>query len=139
MTKPFMAVCLVFLFNAVANAQTAADLAKKYHHQEVYEVQPGVQMTPKFASDGQVCEMQLEQSHFLRNEVDLGDGIDQSKISAIIEQLVPAEERGGKMNTLEECVGICQTEDEYSNIFVKVLSSGNTRLIKIKWRNRNCK
>src|SRR5690349_19624411 len=103
MTKFFILVWLVFLFIGAANGQTAADLGSKYHHHEVYEVQPGVQMIPKFAPDGQVCEMQVEQTRFVKNGVDFGHGLDQAKISAITNQLVPAEERGEKMKTLLRC------------------------------------
>ena len=138
MTKPLLPVCLVFLFIAAANGQTSTDLANRYHHHEVYEIQPGVQMTAKFAADGQVCEMQVEQAHFGKNGADLRDGLDQAKINAIIDLLVPKEERGKKITDLEECVGACQTVDEYSNVFVHVFSGGNTRLIAINWRDRNC-
>ena len=64
MSKVFIAICVTLSLVAATAAQTASDLAKKYPHHEVYEVQPGVQMTTKFASDGLVCEMQLEQAHF---------------------------------------------------------------------------
>ena len=138
MTKPFIAVCLFVLFVAAANGQTADDLANRYPHHEVYEVQPGVQMTPKFGPDGQVCEMQVEQAHFGKDGADLREGLDQAKINPIIDQLVPATERGTQINTLEVCVGACQTVDEYSNVFVHVFSGGDTRLIAIKWRYRNC-
>jgi len=138
MTKSFMLVCSAFLFIADANGQTAADLGTKYHHHEVYEVEPGVQMTPKFASDGQVCEMQVEQSHFGKNRVDFSDGLNQAKINAITDQLVPAEERGEKINELVLCTGSCETISEYSNVFVNVLSHVKTRVIAIKWRNRTC-
>lgn len=139
MTKLFIGACLIVLFIAGANGQTSADLANKYHHHEVYEVQPGVQMTANFAADGQVCEMQVEQAHFGKNGADLRDGIDEAQISALIDQLVPAKERGKKMRGLEQCVGACDSVDEYSNVFVHVFSGGKTRLIEIEWRNRNCK
>lgn len=48
MKKTLAVSTSMFLFMAAANGQTAADLAKKYQHHEVYEVKPGVQMTPKF-------------------------------------------------------------------------------------------
>jgi hypothetical protein len=60
MTKCFIVAYLVVLFIRATNGQTATDLANNYAHHEVYELQPGVQMTSKFASDGQVCEMQVE-------------------------------------------------------------------------------
>jgi hypothetical protein len=141
MTKIFAAATSMFLFIAAANGQTAADLAKKYRHYELYEVEPGVQMTPKFDSSGVVCEMQVEQAYFGRDDLDLlylGHGIDESKVFSIIDQLVPASERGTKLNTLYECMGICQTTYQYSNVTIMVVSGGDTRLVRIKWRNRTC-
>jgi hypothetical protein len=42
---------------------------------EVYEVEPGVVMSAKFASSGLVCEMRVEQTHFDKDIVDLRTGI----------------------------------------------------------------
>lgn len=123
---------------AVANGQTAADLAKKYNHREVYEVQPGVQMIPKFDSSGVVCEMEVEQSHFGTNGTELDDGIDERKVYPIIDQLVPMSERGLQLKTSEECAGICQTTNEYENVVIHIISGGHTRVVTIKWRNRRC-
>jgi hypothetical protein len=138
MTKELVSALLAFLLIGVANGQTASDLASKYQHHEVYEVQPGVQMTPKFDSDGLVCQMQIEASHFAANGVGLRDGIDETKIWPIVDQLVPVSERGAKLNTIEECMGVCQMIHEYVNVTIKITSGGSTRLITIKWRNRNC-
>jgi hypothetical protein len=109
-----IAVSLMFLFIAAAGGQTAADLAKKYHHYEVYELKPGVQMTPKFDSSGMVCEMQVEQTHFMTKEIAFSSHIDERNAFSIIDDLVPVSERGAKLNTLEECMGICQTSYQYS-------------------------
>ena len=138
MRKILVAVSLIFLFIAAAGGQTAADLAKKYHHYEVYELEPGVRMTPQFDSSGMVCEMQVEQTHFVKNGVALSSRIDERNGFAIINDLVPVSERGTKLNTLEECMGICQTTYQYSNVTISIVPDGDTRLIRIKWRNRSC-
>jgi hypothetical protein len=138
MTKILAAATSMFLFIAAANGQTAADLAKKYHHHEVYEVKPGVQMTPKFDSSGAVCEMQVEQAHFVKDGVDVSHGIDERQVYPIIDELVPVSERGTKLNTFDECVGVCQTTYQYSNVAIAIVSAGDTRLVRIKWRNRSC-
>ena len=64
MFKFLMAICVTLPLAAVASAQTASELADRYAHHEVYDVQPGVQLTATFASNGLVCEMQLEQAYF---------------------------------------------------------------------------
>ena len=134
----FVAVSSILLSIAAAGGQTAADLAKKYHHYDVYELKPGVQMTPKFDSSGMVCEMQVEQAHFVKNGVAISSRIDERNGFSIIDDLVPVWERGTKLNTLEECIGICQTTYQYSNVIISIVSDGDTRLIRIKWRNRSC-
>ncbi|HWX93883.1 MAG TPA: hypothetical protein VNY29_14735 [Terriglobales bacterium] len=138
MPKILAAATSMFLFIAAANGQTAAGLAKKYHHHEVYEVAPGVQMTPKFDSTGAVCEMQVEQAHFVKDGVDVRNGIDERQVYPIIDELVPVSERGTKLRTFDECVGVCQTTLQYSNVAIMMVSAGDTRLVRIKWRNRSC-
>ena len=94
MFKLLMAICVTLTFAALASAQTASELADRYEHHEVYEVQPGVQMTAKFASNGLVCEMQIEQAHFDKDKADLRKGIDKERVNGLIDQLVPPSERG---------------------------------------------
>jgi hypothetical protein len=57
MSKLLITFFVTLRFLTGAAAQTAQELADRYTHHEVYEVQPGVQMTAKFASNGLVCEM----------------------------------------------------------------------------------
>jgi hypothetical protein len=142
MTKPLIAVYLLlscFAFIPVAEAQTAADLAKKYPHHEVYEIAHGVQMRARFDPSGSICEMQVEPSHFDEGKVDLRDGIEQERIETIVDQLAPASERGEK--TKDEiilCAGACGSVTEYSNVLVRTSFSRGTRLISIEWRSRKC-
>ena len=76
MFKFLMAICVTLPLAAVASAQTASELADRYAHHEVYDVQPGVQLTATFASNGLVCEMQIEQAHFGKDGADLRNGIE---------------------------------------------------------------
>ena len=136
MKKIFAAATSMFLFIAGASAQTATDLAEKYRHYEVYEVQPGIQMTPRFDSSGLVCEMQVEQ--VVKDGVYVSHAIDERRVFPIIDQLVPFSGRGAKLGTLDECMGVCRTTYQYSNVTITIESVGDTRLVRIKWRNRSC-
>jgi len=138
MTKVLFAATSIFLFIAAAGGQTAADLAKKYHHYEVYGLEPGVPMIPKFDSGGMGCEMQVEQAHFVKSGAALSGRIDERSGFSIIDGLVPVSERGTKLNMSEECMGICQTTYQYSKVAISMISDGNTRRIRIKWLNRSC-
>jgi hypothetical protein len=138
MRTALAALSLIFLLIAAAGGQTAADLAKKYHHYEVYELEPGVQMVPKFDSSGMVCEMLVEQEHFLKSGAAFSTRIDERNGFSTIDNLVPVAERGKELNTHEECMGICQTTYQYSNVTISMISDGDTRRIRIKWLNRSC-
>src|SRR5207249_11186765 len=93
MLKLLIAICVTLSLAASAPAQTASELGHKYAHHEVYEVQPGVQMAAKFAPDGLVCEMRLEQAHFGKDRVDMRHGIDEERINGLIDELVPLLDR----------------------------------------------
>jgi len=143
MSKVLLVICVTLSLSAAAFAQTAAELSSKYAHHEVYEVQPGIQMTANFATDGLVCQMQIEQTHFKKDEVDLRDGIEKEHVDDLLDQLVPPSERGDKdddpANNL--ILGLGQGFDEtrsYSNITVDLFSSHGTTVVTVKWRHRTC-
>jgi hypothetical protein len=141
MFKLLMAICVTLPLAAVASAQTASELADRYAHHEVYEVQPGVQMTAKFASNGLVCEMQIGQTHFDKDGADLRKGIDKERVNGLRDQLVPPSERGEKNPVDNMILGtgqVLESIDSYSNVSVHVLSSHGTIVVTVKWRHRTC-
>jgi len=141
MFKLLMAICVTLPLAAVASAQTASELADRYAHHEVYEVQPGVQMTAKFASNGLVCEMQIEQSHFGKDGADLRNGIDKERVDGLIDQLVPPSDREEKNLADSLTLGtgqVLESIDSYSNVIVHVFSSHRTIVVMVKWRYRTC-
>ena len=116
MSKVWIVVSIALAFATTVLAQTASELANKYPHHEVYKVQPGVQMSAKFASDGLVCEMDIEQTHFIKDEVkdevDLRDGIREERIDGLIDQLVPPSERGQKNLARSWFMGLGQGDEK---------------------------
>jgi hypothetical protein len=125
-------------------ALTASELADRYPHHEVYDVQSGVQMAAKFAPNGLVCEMRLEQAHFGTNLINMIPGMDEEHINGLIDQLVPRSERGeeDKKDTSNGLmIGMGQVDESthsYSNVRVHVLSSNGTTVAYIHWRHRKC-
>ena len=131
--------------------QTATDLAQRFRRHEVFEIEPGVVMSAEYASDGLVCEMHVEQTHFKKDVTDLTIGLELDKIDALLDRLVPASERGEKKEDesgLTAISGTMTRTDNYANVIVDVTSgveaskkkwtiSGPT-VLKIKWRNRSC-
>jgi hypothetical protein len=142
MNRLLMAICAAVCLVKAVPAQTASDLAKKFPHHEVYEIEPGIQMTPKFASSGLICEMQIEKTHFTKSGVDLIPGIDKEQIDDLLDRLVPTSERGTKDPKGITVMGWGQGVDEttsYSNITTTISSSHGTSVIIIGWRDRKCR
>jgi hypothetical protein len=143
MVKLLMVILGAFSL-ATASAQTASGLANKHAHHEVYDVQPGVQMTAKFATDGLVCEMQIEQAHFGKDGVDLRNGIVKEHINGLVDELVPQSERGEEdkadsSNGMVIGTGqVIESVRSYSNVRVHVLTSHDTTVAYIQWRHRTC-
>jgi len=150
--------CWVFLLIAFMVpcgwTQSASDWAQKFRHHEVFEIEPGVVMSAQYAPNGLVCEMYVEQTHFKKDVVDLTNGLEQAQIDALLDQLVPASERGEKeedvFSSLEVFSGPTKARvDTYANVIVHVMSAVETRkknnvtitgptVLEIKWRNRPC-
>lgn len=141
MSKFLSVLFATLMLLAGASAQTASELADRYPHHTNYEVQPGVQMTAKFASNGLVCEMQIEQTHFVKDGVDLRNGIEKERVKDLIDQLLPSSERGEKdpTDSIIQGWGAGITEvDSYSNVTVEISSSHGTAVVSVKWRHRSC-
>ena len=144
MSRLLLAICVTIMLVATASAQTASDLERQYAHHEVYELQPGVQMTAKFASNGFVCEMQIEQTHFVEDGVDLRYGIDEERVNSLIDKLVPPSNRG-KEDTADPANGMVtgwgqgmDSVRSYSNVRITISSSHGTTVLVVKWRHRTC-
>lgn len=153
MIRYFWASLLLIPLVPLSWGQSASDLAQKFRHHEVYEVVPGVVMSAKFGPTGLVCEMQVEQTRFKKDRIDLSNGLDLAEIDVLLDLIVPAEERGRKDEggsrgwTYVYGSSIFKT-DTYANVTVDVMSGFETHkkgftitgptVLEIKWRNRSC-
>ena len=151
MTRTCWLFLLIVFMVTSGWTQSATDLAQKFRHHEVFEIEPGVVMLAKYAPDGLVCEMHVEQTHFNEDVTDLRIGLELDKIDALLDRLVSPSERGEKQEDesgLTAISGTMTRTDNYANIIVNVTSgveaskkkwtiSGPT-VLKIKWRNRPC-
>ena len=146
MDKAALALFLMFSTAAAIFGQTAADLSAKYRLITSYEVQPGVVMTPQYASDGQVCEMVLERRQKTATGIILASSFSEKEVKELINQQVPEVERGRDLTQFLNTTidgGFTITDYTYENIMVHVY--GTTRpgphrdlLVIITWRKRSC-
>lgn len=126
--------------------QSAADLAERFPRHDVYEVEPGIVMTAKFTHDGSVCEMRVEQSHFKGEVTDFIPGIELSKMDGLLDRLVPAADRGAKLEDLSGLMiatgVVMQQVDDYENVTVNktwsTAKQNGSAVLHVKWKNRIC-
>ncbi|HEY1209738.1 MAG TPA: hypothetical protein VGE85_10245 [Terracidiphilus sp.] len=85
-------------------AKPHSERFSKYKALEAYEVRPGILMMPHYATDGNLCEIDLERFHFLPGIVDLDFGLTDKEIDTIADELVPRSERGQRQSSLDSTV-----------------------------------
>ena len=126
----------------------------KYRKIEAYEVRPGILMMPRYTADDKVCEIGLERLHYSPDLVRLGSDISSKDIDEILDELVPADERGkpGKeLDNLITQVGQGFTQNiEFENVTLQIYGAAspsdrkgettvNQVAATIKWKQRMCR
>jgi hypothetical protein len=136
-------------------AKPQSDWFSKYKAVEAYEIRPGILMMPRYAEDGQVCEIGLERRHYTPEMIHLDSSMQRTMIDQIVDELAPVSERGPKTNLFggREIAmmagGGMTTVVDYENVSVQLFSSiifgkkgissidGNVAAT-ITWKNRKC-
>ena len=132
--------------SVIATGQTSADLSVKYRQVTSYELRPDVLMTPKFAADGQVCQMVLEKRQKTDAGIVFGAAFSGAEIKELVDELVPGAERGRDLTTILNTTidgGFITTEYTYDNVLIRVYGvtrpePGGDRVVVIRWRKRTC-
>lgn len=122
MAKGFV-VLLTLGVAVVALGQTSADVSAKYRQITSYELRPDVVMTPKYAADGQVCEMALERRQKTETGIFFAASFTEEEVRQLVDELAPEAERGRNLtrhlNTTVDG-GFITTEYTYENVVVHV-------------------
>ena len=145
-------ICVAMI--SVLNANSQKQFSK-YKSVEVYEVRPGVLMTPRYASDGQVCEIGLEKLLYLPDGSFGIPFFTNKEIDDLIDELAPASERGKPVGPFQGLAfffgaGAAFIRD-YENVEVdwsERISGSDEHgapileqptVLTIKWKHRQCK
>jgi hypothetical protein len=128
-----------------------SEMFSRYKSVETYEIRPGILMMPKYAEDGRVCEVTLEKHHYSNETASLGSAIPRETITQLVDELVPAKERGPlAMNFGKEYVSAYSgnsitTFAEYENVSIQIFgiasppTSAGDVVAVIQWKNRGCR
>lgn len=127
----------------------------RYKVVEAYQIRPGILMMPRYAVEGQVCEIGLEKLHYSPEMIRLDSDLSRQEISQILDELVPSPERGPKpIGRVEQgrttvsgrgMIG----DEEYQNVSIRIFGrfspadgkDGATLdevAATLTWKNRRC-
>ncbi len=134
------------LFNGTIVAQKSSELQSKYGlPQDAFVIRPGLLMTVKYAADGRVCEMYIIEARTPGSNIALRTPLTPETVPALIDELVPEDERGGKLRWPAQAQGMTvQIDYKFENVSIKLVqnllpSKGwSDSSLKIKWANRVC-
>lgn len=122
----------------------------KYKAVEAYEIRPGILMMPKYAADGEVCEIRLETTNTSSNTINLTPTLQRKTVLELVDELAPVEERGprtmdfGKDYISQHSGQSVTTFAEWENVAVNIYGRSSTAcaagdvLAEIRWKKRAC-
>lgn len=120
-----------------------------YPSVESYEIRPGVLAMPKYANDGELCQVSIEKLHIQQNGVELGvPTMSRQTVLKMIDELAPPSERGRAISQLAgfDYIDVINgTADvaaaNYQNVSVKIYGStsapGDVAVVLV-WKRKAC-
>jgi hypothetical protein len=152
--KALAVVCVVSVPVIARNGAQMDQPFERYKLVEAYEIRPGILMMPRYASNGEVCEVGLEKRHYSPGLIRHGSDLSRKEIDEIADELAPPDERGAKSDILAGHELILTsghgmtTISEYEHLTIEihawVLQSnekGSTieqDAAVIRWKDRKC-
>ena len=116
---------------------------------EVYEIRPGVLAMPKYADDGELCQVSIEKLHIHQDVVELGvPTMSRATVLEMIDELAPPSERGKAISQLAgfDYIDVINgTADvaaaNYENVLVQIHGStsapGDVAVV-LDWKRKAC-
>lgn len=120
---------------------------------EAYEIRPGILVMPRYAADGQVCEIGLQKRLYSPERVNVDDDLSRDEIERAFDELVPVSERGPKLpgfraHPMSQVGNTITTSTEYEHVSLeivgKVMPSKRHEVVEktvvaiIHWKDRKC-
>lgn len=120
---------------------------------EAYEIRPGILAMPRYAKNGQVCEIGLQKRLYFPNKVVVDDDLSREEVEKAFEELVPASERGTELpgfqaHPMSQVGNTITTNIDYENVSLeivgKTIPSKRHEVVEetvaaiIHWKGRTC-
>lgn len=121
--------------------QTENQLEQRYGRPNVFEIRPGVNAYPTFASDGNVCRMVVAKRPQVDNKLtEMNTTMSPALVKEIEDELIPEDQRGQELDNGEFRGGQGSIiQKVYENASIDVYrSSVDAYAIVITWRYHAC-
>lgn len=145
MTRSTGFACAIAFLLLPVNSQN--ERFSKYQRVEAYEVRPGILMTPRYAADGQVCEVAIQKDHYFNGTIQYDSELPREVVIQIFDELAPPAERGpqtinDELARLSLYAGASVTSFlDYKNVALDVSRPASSRgdiVAVIQWKGRSC-
>ncbi len=113
--------CAVLLTASLSAAQTSQELHSRYGEPDIerFNVRPGIGVTLEYGSDGLTCQMVIEAQQPLVHREQPRRKMAPDVVDGIIDEMVPPEVRGRKVDDLLQSTGCGQSHvDFYENVSI---------------------
>lgn len=147
-----LSLTILLMLNA---ATTMQQRFAKYRKIEAYEIRPGILLMPRYTDDNEVCEIGLEKLHYSPSLIRLDSGLSRKEIDEILDELVPADERGKPSkdtvgNLITRGGHSLTTNIEFENVSIQIYGATapsdrkneitvNEVVATVKWKHRICR
>jgi hypothetical protein len=145
MTRLTGLACAIAFLLFPGNSQS--ERFSKYKRVEAYEVRPGFLMMPRYAADGQLCEVAVQKEHYSNGTIQYDSTLPRETVIQIFDELAPPAERGpltikDELARLSLYAGNSVTSFlDYENVSLDVsrpTSSPDDIVAVILWKGRSC-
>jgi len=112
----------ILLIASLSAAQTSQDFHARYGepNRERFTIRDDIGLTVEYGSDGLTCQMEIKKKELLVQRPGPQKLMAPEVVDEIIEELVPADTRGRKVNSLYESMGCAwSTVDFYENVTIQ--------------------
>lgn len=142
-TRPLILACFLLLMLPIP-AQTADQLAQEYRPVVAFEARPGILLVPRFADNGEVCEIKLERVQSLENQAENDAEKSSRTFKVLVDEIAPPNERGREARYFlpdSEVIGeSSRIVRDFDNVVIEedgTISSG-LEMVAIRWKWRTC-
>jgi hypothetical protein len=102
-------------------AQTSQEFHSRYGEPDIerFRIRDGIGLTVEYGADGLACQMEIKPQHLIVQRPQPEKLMAPEMVDGIIDEVVPPDARGRKVNSLLQRMGCAQsTVDYYENVTI---------------------